>query len=85
MAAAKTVQELNRELAQKLIDEGLTNPQSPLMGKFVGIANGQIVVIADDWDEVYRVLRETEPDPTKTYGVEVGRDYNVVHEIWGLR
>lgn len=84
MATAKTVQELNRELADKLAEEGKNNPQHPYAGKFVGIANGQVVVAADNWDEVLRVLRQVEADPSKTFGVEVGRDYDVVEEIWTL-
>jgi len=83
MSILKSVQELNRELAHRLADEGRTNPQSPYAGKFVGIANGKVVAVADDWDELARQLRNAEPDPSKTFGVEVGRDYQVVHEIWG--
>ncbi len=85
MSTSKTVQELNRELAKKLIEEGRTNPQSVYAGKFVGIANGQVVAVADNWDELARRLRQAEPDLSKTFGVEVGRDYDVVEEIWGLR
>jgi pyruvate dehydrogenase complex dehydrogenase (E1) component len=84
MSTSKTVQELNRELAQKLIEEGRNNPESPYLGKFVGIANGQIVVVADDWDELARQLRQVEPDPGRTFGVDVGCDYDAVHEIWGF-
>ena len=82
MAATKTVQELNRELADKLAEEGKSNPQYPYFGKFVGIANGQVVVVADDLDELYSQLRQIEPNPMKTFGVEVGRDYHEVEEIW---
>jgi hypothetical protein len=32
-----------------------------------------------------RGLRQVEPDPGKTFGVEASRDYSEVHEIWGLR
>jgi hypothetical protein len=85
MATSKTVQEINRELADKLANEGRHNAQSVYAGKFVGIANGQVVVVADDWDELARQLRQVEPDPTKTFGVEVGRDYDAVEEIWALR
>ena len=85
MATSKTVQELNRELADKLADEGRGNPQSVYAGKFVGIANGQVVVVANDWDELDRRLRQVEPDPSKTFGVEVGRDYNAAEEIWTVR
>jgi ubiquinone biosynthesis protein UbiJ len=85
MAIQKTIQELNRELADKLSEEGRNNPASVYAGKFVGIANGQVVVVADDWDELACRLHQVEPDPTKTFGVEVGRDYEVVEEIWTIR
>jgi hypothetical protein len=85
MSTSKTVQELNREKARRLIAEGRNNPQSTYAGKFVGIANGQVVAVADNWDELARRLRLVEPDPSKTFGVEVGRDYDAVQEIWGLR
>lgn len=84
MAASKSVQELNRELADRLAEEGLNNPNSLYAGKFVGIANGQVVVVADDLEQMVSQLHQVEPDPTKTFGVEVGRDYRVVEEIWAL-
>lgn len=77
-----TVQELNRNLAQKLIDDARDNPQASYAGKFVGIANGQVVAVADDWDELARRLRGAEPDPSKSFAVEVGRDYDLIQEIW---
>ena len=85
MSASKTVQEFNRELARKLIDESRISLQSVYAGKFVGIVNCQVVAVADTWDELARRLRQAEPDPSKTFGVEVGRDYDIVQEIWGLR
>lgn len=84
MAISKTPEELNREFADKLAEEGRNNPESPYAGKFVGIANGNVVAVADDWDELDRRLRQIEPDPSKTIGVEVGRDYTAVEEIWAL-
>ena len=50
MSAAKNVQDLNRELADQINREARSNPQSPYVNKCVGIANGQVVVVADDWD-----------------------------------
>ncbi|MGH7140944.1 MAG: hypothetical protein ACREHD_34875 [Pirellulales bacterium] len=82
MATSKTIQDLNRELADKLAEEGRRDPNSAYAGKFVGIANGQVVVVADDLDEMVSRLQQIEPDPMKTFGVEVGRDYDVVEEIW---
>lgn len=85
MSISNTVEELNRELARKLMEEGRDNPHSPYAGKFVGIANGQVVAVADNWDELARRLRQAEPDPKNTFAVEVGRDYDAVQEVWGLR
>jgi Family of unknown function (DUF5678) len=76
---------MNRQLAKKLLDEAASNLSSPYAGKFVGIANGQVVAVADDWDDLARHLRQAEPDPTKTFGVEVGRDYSEVQQIWESR
>ena len=84
MSATSTVQDLNRELARRINAEARSNPQSPYANKFVGIANGQVVVVADDLDEMVRQLRQAEPDPKKCFGVEASRDYTEVHEIWRL-
>ena len=84
MSAASTVQELNRELASKINAEARSNPQSQYANKFVGIANGQVVVVADTLDAVSRALRESEPDSTRCFIVEASRDYGVVEEIWGF-
>ncbi len=84
MANGINVQDLNRELARKINEEALRNPQSPYAHKFVGIANGQVVVVADSLDEMSRRLRQIEPDPRKCFGVEASRDYSVVVDIWGL-
>lgn len=84
MSTATSVQDLNRELARRINAEARSNPQSPYANKFVGIANGQVVVVTDDLDDLAQRIRQTEPDPTKTFWVEGSRDYDEVHEIWGL-
>jgi ubiquinone biosynthesis protein UbiJ len=63
----RDVYDLNRELARRINEEAKTNPQSPYVDKFVGIANGEVVVVADDLDDMARRLRQIEPDPTKTF------------------
>ncbi len=80
-AVADSMQELNRELARRINQEARSNPQSPYVNKFVGIANGQVVVVADDLGEMARRLRQAEPDPKKCFGVEASRDYDEVIEI----
>ena len=84
MSAASTVQELNHELASKINTESRSNPQSPYANKFVGIANGQVAVVADSLDEMIRRLRQIEPDPSKTFGLEASEDPDEVHDIWRL-
>jgi hypothetical protein len=78
MSAMNPVQQLNRDLADKLVEEAKQNPRSPYAGKKAGIANGQVVVVADTWREVARQLRQAEPDPAKTLCIELGRDQSEV-------
>lgn len=85
MSNTNSVLEINRELARKINEEALKDPQSPYAHKFVGIANGKVVVVADSLDAMSRRLRQIEPDPTKTFCVEASRDYDVVEEIWRLQ
>jgi hypothetical protein len=82
MSATNTIQQLNRDLADKLIEEAQRNPQSPGAVKFVGIVNGKVVVVTDDLDELGRRLRQAEPDPANHFWFEMGRDYSAVHEVW---
>jgi hypothetical protein len=84
MPAADTVQDVNRQLADRINQEARSNPLSPYANKFVGIANGRVVAVADDLDEMTRQLRQAETDPRKCFWVEASRDYDLVHEIWGL-
>lgn len=82
MSKANPVQEVNQQLASRINEQARKDPQSPYAGKFVGIANGQVVVVADNAEEMSCRLRQIEPDPRKCYGVEASRDYTVVEEIW---
>lgn len=73
----------NEELAQQVNDEARSNPQSAYAGKFVGLANGQVVAIADTLDEVVDRLQAVEPDPQRTFCIEASLDYNTVQFIGG--
>ncbi len=78
-----SVLDLNEALAQRINMEALANPQSPYANKFVGIANGQVVVVSDDFDDLCGRLYQIEPDPKNCYSIEASRDYSVIEEIWG--
>jgi hypothetical protein len=71
----------NAELARRINQEARANPQSPYAGKFVGLLNGQVVVVADDLDEVDRRLRELSADNKAMFIVEASRDYDEVMDI----
>jgi hypothetical protein len=74
----------NERLARQINREARQNPQSPYAGKLVGIAHGQVVVVADSWHEVAERLRQVEPDPTQCYCLEASADYDQVEEIWRM-
>jgi hypothetical protein len=85
MSGANSVPEINQELARKINEEARQNPQSPYANKYVGIANGKVVVITDNLDQLAEALRLAEPDSTKTFWVEASRNYDEPEEIWGFR
>ncbi len=81
MHPSSEILEQNRSLADQINQEARANPASPYAGKFVGIANGQIVTVVETLSEALGVLRQVEPDPTKRYCIEASRDYGVVEYI----
>jgi hypothetical protein len=82
MADSLAVSQLNREVADRINEEALKDPSSPLAGKFVGIIDGQVVVVADDLDEAVKRLLETGADRSRMFCFEAGLDYSRVVEIW---
>mgnify|MGYP001050768239 FL=1 len=84
MTMTASIPAMNRELAERINAEAKRDPHSPYAGKFVGIANGQIVAVADSWREVSRRLRQVEPDPGKCCCIEASADYDAVHEVWSV-
>jgi hypothetical protein len=76
-----SVQVINRKLAQELYEETYKNPQSVYAGKLVGIANGQVVASADNWNQLARRLLQVEPDPTNTFCIDMGYDYSQVQDV----
>ncbi len=81
MSSLEQVQKANRELAQRINDEARNDPHSPYAGKFVGIANGQVVVVTDDPESLHYRLAEIEPDPRRVFGLDAGHDPAQVESI----
>ena len=84
MTTPDSLASVNRDLARKINEEARQNLNSPYAGKFVGIANGQVVAVGDTARDVVERLRRVEPDPTKCCCIEASADYAAVHEIWSL-
>jgi hypothetical protein len=84
MESLDIVQQRNRELAQLINAEARRDPRSAYAGKFVGLANGQVVVVADSLEDVAQRLRQVEPDPRRLFCIEAGLDYEAVQSIWGV-
>ncbi len=84
ISTADPVQQRNRDLASKINEEAKREPESQYAGKFIGIANGGVVAVTDDLEELVERLRQAEPDPSKTFSFQAGVDYSEVQEIWGM-
>jgi hypothetical protein len=84
MSDLETIEQRNSELAQPINKEARANPNSSYAGKFVGIANGEVVVVDEDLDRAIEELNRIEPDRAKTFNVEAGADYDEAIEIWSL-
>ena len=84
MSEETSIRAINERLARQINCEARADPNSPYAHKFVGIANGKVVVVADTWREVDLVLEQVEPDPTRCHGVDASADYDRVEVIWGV-
>jgi hypothetical protein len=82
MPSLEEVQKLNRELAERINEEARCDPASPYAGKYVGIANGQVVIVTDDFDALGDGLEVAEPDNRRVFWIEAGYDPKQVEYIW---
>jgi hypothetical protein len=82
MSRNGSIASANETLARQINQDARRDPTSPYAGKLVGIANGQVVVVADTWREVATRLRQAEPDPAKCCCIEASANYELVEEIW---
>src|SRR5690348_16017517 len=83
MAVHNPVFEHNVEVARQINAEARQNPQSPFANKWVGIANGQVVAVADTFDEMEGCLRQAERDLSKVLRLEASRDYREAEAACG--
>ncbi len=84
MIQDNSIASANEKLVRQINQQARQDAKSPYAGKFVGIANGKVVVVADTWREVAERLRQVEPDPARCRCLEASADYGRVEEIWGV-
>lgn len=82
--AANAVAVVNDRLATAINQEARSDPASPYAGKLVGIADGRVVVVADDWEKVVEELNRVQPDPVRCMCLDASADYEQVVHIWSL-
>jgi len=82
---SKSVQELSEALARTINMEALRNPQSPYMGKFLLIVDGKGAGVSDTLDDLMRGFEKSGVDPSRSYCIEIGIDYDEPQDIWDLR
>ena len=80
MTTTKSIEEVNREVGDQVLADAKRDPQK-YAGRYVGIANGKVVVVTSDLREYVRYLKEVEPNPANTYGVDLQYEYSKVYEI----
>jgi hypothetical protein len=85
MSERQEIIDRNREVMRRINDELLRDPNSPYAGKWIGIANGQVVLVGDTFDDVKKRLREIESDPFRCFCMEgVGITDEEANAIYGV-
>jgi hypothetical protein len=66
----QTIITRNRDLLWQINEELLRDPNHPYTGRWIGIANGQVVFVGDSKEQVEKRLHEIEPDSFRTFCIE---------------
>lgn len=82
MISVTTTRQESLELARAINREARSKPESRYAGKFVGIARGQVVVVADSLPQCLDALDKAEPDRLERVCLEASADYDGPHEVW---
>ena len=84
MQDIKVVQQQNRELAERINQEARRDPNSQYAGKYVGLADGQIIIVAATLDEAALRLLQLTIAPERMMCFEAGLNYDEVQMIWSV-
>lgn len=73
-------QRLNAEFGKRLNRETRANPNSPYTGKYVVIANCEVVAVVDSLDEMHSKIIDLGMNPRETFYIQASADYDT--PIW---
>ena len=82
--AESDVQVRNQEAVDRVNAEVLRDPSHPYHGKYIGVIDGQVAVVADTGNELLERLERIGADRENCLCFEAGLDYDEVQEIWSL-
>jgi hypothetical protein len=72
---------LNEEVARRINTETRADPSSPYANKYVGLVNGEVVIVTEDLNALDRRLRELDPGNNGSFGFEASRDPDEVYRV----
>lgn len=86
MSSVSDVQEQDSQLARAINQEARSDPSSPYTGKFVAIADGKVVAVSEQLEEVVTALKQATSRRSEGLIIEASADYEGPHEIvWKFR
>ena len=77
--------QLDAEFGMRLNRETRANPNSPYAGKYVVIADGEIVTVGDSLDEITDNLEAMGRNPSESFYVQASANYDEPMWITPLR
>lgn len=75
---AETALDLNRRVAEEINAEALRDPNSPYAGKFLGVVDGKVAIVADTLSELGDGLRSMGARPGEAFCIHAGHDHSQV-------
>ncbi len=78
--AKEEQQRLNAEFGMRLNRETRANPDSPYVGKYVVIADCEVVTVGDTLDDMHEKILALGMNPRATFYIQASADYDT--PIW---
>jgi uncharacterized protein YlzI (FlbEa/FlbD family) len=80
VTTVKSIADINRELGEQVLQDAKRDPKK-YPDKYVGIANGKVVVVSNDLNETVEQMALVESNPANCYFVNTKYDYTKPYHI----